>query len=107
MNRKKPFDSYLTDVPTKAEKLQETNDAYIFLVLTDKYAAKLLGLSDIVSPDSTTTVYEYIRSNLAASKAQSYIQQAAAELATELRKPEYVEEKKTGAALDKLLNWGD
>ena len=85
----------------------ERDDAYIFIVLTGKYSAKMLSLSDIVMPDSTTTVYEYIRSNLAASKAQSYIQQAAAELATELRKPEYVEEKKTGAALDKLLNWGD
>ena len=85
----------------------ERDDDYIFIVLTGKYSAKMLSLSDIVMPDSTTTVYEYIRSNLAASKAQSYIQQAAAELATELRKPEYVEEKKTGAALDKLLNWGD
>ena len=85
----------------------ERDDAYIFIVLTGKYSAKMLALSDVVTPDSTTTVYEYIRSNLAASKAQSYIQQAAQEVADELRKPEYIEEKKTGAALDKLLNWGD
>ena len=85
----------------------EANDAYIFLALTDKYAAKLLTLSDIVSPDSTTTVYEYIRAGLAQQKAQTYLQEAASAVAAELRKPEYVEEKKTGAALDKLLNWGD
>ena len=88
-------------------EVTETNDAYIFLALTDKYPAKLLTLSDVVSPDSTTTVYEYIRSGLASSKAQTYLTQAAHEVADELRKPEYVEEKKTGAALDKLLNWGD
>ncbi len=91
---------YVSDV-------SETDEAFLFLALTDKYAAKLLGLSDIVTPDSTVTVYEYIKQNLAQTKAQSYIQQAAQTVADELRKPEYIEEKKTGAALDKLLNWGD
>ena len=88
-------------------EISETNEAYLFLALTDKYPAKMLSLSDVVSPDSTATVYEYIRQNLATSKAQAYIQQAAQEVAGELRKPEYIEEKKTGAALDKLLNWGE
>ena len=91
---------YISDVTDRG-------DAYIFIVLTGKYAAKMLSLSDVVTPDSTTTVYEYIKQNLASSKDQSYIQQAASEVAAELRKPEYIEEKKTGAALDKLLNWGD
>lgn len=88
-------------------EVTETDDAYIFLALTDKYAAKLLTLSDIVTPDSTTTVYEYIRQYLASTKAQTYLQKSAQDAADELRKPEYVEEKKTGDALDKLLNWGD
>ena len=88
-------------------EISETEDAYIFLSLTDKSAAKFLSLSDVISPETTTTVYEYIRSGLASTKAQSYVQQAAADAAAELRKPEYVEEKKTGAALEKLLNWGD
>ena len=91
---------YVSDV-------SETDEAFLFLALTDKYAARLLGLSDIVTPDSTVTVYEYIKQNLAQTKAQAYIQQAAQTVADELRKPEYIEEKKTGAALDKLLNWGD
>ena len=88
-------------------EITETDEAYIFLALTDKYAAKILSLSDIVQPESTVTVYEYIRQNLASSKAQTYLSQAAQEIADGLRKPEYIEEKKTGAALDKLLNWGD
>ena len=88
-------------------EVSEKGDAYVFLALTDKYAAKMLSLSDIVSPDSTTTVYEYIRSGLAQQKVQTYISQAGTEIAEELHKPEYVEEKKTGAALEKLLNWGD
>ena len=88
-------------------EVTETNEAYLFLSLSNKYAAKMLTLSDVVSPDSTVTVYEYIRSNLTQQKAQAYIQQAAQDVANELRKPEYIEEKKTGAALDKLLNWGD
>ncbi len=88
-------------------EVSETDEAYLFLSLSNKYAAKMLGLSDIVRPDSTVTVYEYIRQALTQSKAQSYITTAAQEVANELRKPEYYEEKKTGAALDKLLNWGE
>ena len=88
-------------------EVSETNEAYLFLSLTNKYAAKMIGLSDIVTPDSTVTVYEYIRQNLSNSKAESYLTTAAQEVANELHKPEYIEEKKTGAALDKLLNWGD
>ena len=88
-------------------EVTESSDAYVFIVLTDKYAAKMLSLSDIIQPDSTTTVYEYIRQGLANSKAQTLMSQALTEVAEELRKPEYVEEKKTGVALDKLLNWGD
>ena len=88
-------------------EVSETDEAYLFLALTDKYSAKMLSLSDVVTPDSTTTVYEYIRSGLAQTKAHSYLSQEAQTVADDLRKPEYIEEKKTGAALDKLLNWGD
>lgn len=88
-------------------EVQETNEAYLFLALTQKYAAKMLSLSDIMTPDTTVTVYEYIRQVVTQQKQQAYIQQAAQEVADELHKSEYIEEKKTGAALDKLLNWGD
>ena len=85
----------------------EDDSMYIFLVLTDKYAAKLLTLSDVVNPDSTVTVYEYIKQMLGQQKMQTYISLAAQDIVKELHKPEYVEEKKTGAALDKLLSWGE
>ena len=88
-------------------EVAETDEAYVFIALTGKYAAKMLGLSDIVQPDSTVTVYEYIRSYLANQKATAYYSQAAQEIADALHTSQYVEEKKTGAALDKLLNWGD
>jgi len=88
-------------------QVAETDEAYVFLSLTGKYAAKMLGLSDIVQPDSTVTVYEYIRSYLAQQKASTYFSQAAQEIADSLHTPQNVEEKKTGAALDKLINWGD
>jgi hypothetical protein len=97
---------YEQDVGTVFD-VTEDDKMYVFLVLTQKYAAKLLSLSDIVSPDSTVTVYEYIRQMLAQQKLQTVISQAAQDIVKELHKPEYVEEKKTGAALDKLLNWGD
>ena len=88
-------------------EVAEKDDLYVFLALTGKYAAKLLSLSDIIQPDSTVTVYEYIRQALTQQKQQACLQQAAQDVANELHKPEYIEEKKTGAALDKLLNWGD
>lgn len=88
-------------------EVAETDEAYVFISLTGKYAAKLLGLSDIVSPDSTVTVYEYIRSYLGNQKASTYFSQAAQEIADTLHTSQYVEEKKTGDALEKLLNWGD
>ncbi len=91
---------YVSDV-------EDNGNLYIFIVLVEKYNAKMLGLSDIVAPDTTTTVYEYIRSLLAQQKLQTYIADSAQQIADDLYKPEYVEEKKTGSALDKLLNWGD
>ncbi|MBO4533432.1 MAG: SurA N-terminal domain-containing protein [Treponema sp.] len=88
-------------------EVAETDNAYVFIALTGKYAAKMLGLSDIMTPDTTVTVYEYIRSYLANQKASTYFSQAAQEIADELHTSQNVEEKKTGAALEKLLNWGD
>ena len=91
---------YLSDVT-------ETEEAYLFLALTGKYAAKLLTLSDVLTPDSTVTVYEYIKQALTSQYQQAYLTQVATEESEKLNKPEYVERKKTGVALDKLLNWGD
>ena len=88
-------------------ELQETKDDFRFISVSKKYAAKILAISDIVQPDTTVTVYDYIRANLTQQKQMVFVQQAAQKLADDLNKPEYVEAKKTGAALDKLLEWGD
>lgn len=85
--------------------LQETDKDFRFICVIKKYSAKMLGLSDIVQPDSTVTVYQYINQNLTQSKQQQYVAVAAQQIADELNKPEYVEQKKTGDALDKLLAW--
>ncbi len=87
--------------------LQNTETDYRFVSVGKKYDAKMLSISDVVQPDTTVTVYDYIRTNLAQTKQMQFVQTAAQELADSLYKPEYVEEKKTGAALDKLLNWGE
>ena len=65
----------------------------------------MLAISDVVQPDTTVTVYNYILANLTQQKQMLFIQQAAQEIADSLNVPEYVEQKKTGAALDKLLEW--
>ncbi|MCR4953663.1 MAG: peptidyl-prolyl cis-trans isomerase [Treponema sp.] len=87
--------------------LQDTATDYILVALVKKYDAKMLSISDVVRPDTTITVYDYIRSNLGQQKQMMFVQTAAQEIADSLYKPEYVEEKKSGAALDKLLSWGE
>ncbi len=81
-------------------------DTYFrFFTVIKKYDAKMLGLSDIVQPDSTTTVYDYIRSYMGQQKVMQYFTVAAQEIANELDTEANVERKKTGDALTKLLSW--
>lgn len=89
-----------------SSEIQETDSDYRFVSILNKYDAKMLSISDIVQPDTTVTVYDYIRSSLTQQKQQIYMQQAATEISKQLNVPENVERKKTGAALDKLLEWG-
>ena len=86
--------------------VQETANDYRFISILKKYDAKMLGIGDIVQPETTVTVYDYIRSNLTQQKQQLYVNNALAELSKSLHTSENVEMKKTGAALDKLLDWG-
>lgn len=87
--------------------IQETAVDYRILVLRKKYDAKMLSISDVVQPETTMTVYEYIRQNLANQMQTMYLQNAATEIAKSLNTPENVEYKKTGDALTKLLSWGE
>lgn len=87
--------------------IQETEADYRVFVLKKKYEAKMLSISDVVQPETTMTVYEYIRQNLANQMQSLYLQNAANEIAKSLNTPENVEYKKTGDALTKILNWGE
>ena len=85
--------------------VSEFDTHFQFYMIIKKYDAKLLGLSDVEQPDSTTTVYDYIRSSLGQQKVMQYFTIAAQEIAEGLDKEENVERKKTGDALTKLLTW--
>ena len=85
--------------------VEETSDDYRFLSVIKKYDAKMLAIGDLVQPETTVTVYDYIRSNLTQQKQQIYVNNAANSIAKELHTAENVDMKKTGAALDKLLDW--
>lgn len=86
-------------------EINNTDTDYQFYVVRDKYAAKMLDLSDVVQPDTTITVYEYIKTNLAQQKQMEFLGKAAEEITNSLKTPENYQMVKTGDALDKLLNW--
>ncbi len=87
--------------------VEETSNDFRFLSVIKKYDAKMLGIGDLVQPETTVTVYDYIRSNLTQQKQQLYLNNAATSVAKELHTAENVDMKKSGAALDKLLDWGN
>lgn len=85
--------------------LEETEKDYRFISILKKYDAKMLGISDIVQPDTTVIVYDYIRKLLTQQKQAAYVTQKAQDLSKSYHTAENVEMKKTGDALDKLLSW--
>ncbi len=87
--------------------IQETEKDYRFVSIIKKYGAKMLSIGDIVQPETTVTVYDYIRSSLTQQKQMAYVQQAAQNISKTLNTSDNVEMKKSGAALDKLLSWGE
>ncbi len=86
-------------------ELAETQTDYQFYVVLKSYSAKMLSPTDPVQPESTVTVYDYIRENLSQQKKSQYLIQATQELTKSLNTAENVSYKKTGDALLKLLNW--
>ena len=86
-------------------ELNETPADFQFHAVRQKYAAKMLAISDVVQPETTITVYDYIKQNLTAQKQQAALVKAVSDLTGELDTPQNVDRKKTGDALDKLLNW--
>ncbi|MDR3284189.1 MAG: SurA N-terminal domain-containing protein [Treponema sp.] len=90
--------SYVADI-------LETEADFQFYVVREKYPARMLTLSDVIQPDSTTTVYEYVREQLSQQKQAQFMTEAIKDITTKLRIPENYQMLKTGAALDALLNW--
>ena len=86
-------------------ELNETKTDFQFYSVRQKYAAKMLAIGDVVQPETTVTVYDYIKQNLTTQKQQAALLKAVSDLTKSLDTPENVERKKTGEALDKLLNW--
>lgn len=86
-------------------ELNETPNDFQFYQIRQKYPAKMLGILDVVQPESTVTVYDYIRQNLTQQKQSQAMIQAVNEITTSLNTKENVDWKKTGDDLKKLLNW--
>ena len=85
--------------------IKETDQDFQFYVVLSKYDSKMLGISDIVQPDTNVTVYEYIKTNLTQQKQAQAFSQAAVDLANALDTPANVDRKKTGDELKALLTW--
>ena len=87
-------------------ELSTTDNDYQFYSIIDKYDAKMLNLDDIIEPDSTITVYDFIKQRLTAQKQSQFLATAAQDLAKGLDIPANVDRKKKDKALDKVLeNW--
>lgn len=86
-------------------QLNETPADFQFYSVRGKYPAKLLALSDVVQPETTVTVYDYIKGYLTQQKQSQALLKAIEDITKSLDTPSNVERKKTGADLDKLLNW--
>jgi len=84
-------------------EVKDTSTDYQFNVVRAVYPSKLLELSDVMQPESTTTVYETIREFVSQEKMSQYFNQATQELCDELRTSENYQMMKTGSALDSLL----
>ncbi len=87
------------------DDVSETQSDFQFYVIQDKYDAKLLSLDDVVQPDTTVTVYEYIRSQLAQQKQANAFATVVAEVTESLRTSSNYQMLKTDSALNTLLNW--
>lgn len=86
-------------------EVSETDSDFQFYAILKKYDAKMLSLSDITQPETTVTVYDYIKEYLGQQKQSQFLTNATQDLTKSLDTPENVERKKTGDDLTKLLTW--
>ena len=85
--------------------ITEMPNNFQFFVVMEKLDVKILSLSDVVDPNQTTTVYEYIRGMLTTEKQSVALQKAIKELTETLKTPSNFKMLKDSASLNKLLNW--
>ena len=85
--------------------LNETDTDFQFYVVRQKYAAKMLAISDLVQPETTITVYDYIKQNLTNQMQSQALISAVQDITKSLNTPSNVERKKKEKDLEKLLNW--
>lgn len=83
----------------------EMSNNFQFFVVMEKLDVKILTLSDVIDPNQTTTVYEYIRQMLTTEKQSVALQQAIQQLTEELKVPANFRILKDDVALNKLLDW--
>ena len=85
--------------------LTETDNDFQFYSVRQKYAAKMLAIKDLVQPESTVTVYDYIKQNLTNQKQGQGLISAVQEITKGLRTPSNFEYKQKEEKLKKLLDW--
>ena len=83
----------------------EMSNNFQFFVVMEKLDVKILTLSDVIDPNQTTTVYEYIRQTLTTEKQSVALQQAIQQLTEDLRVATNYKMLKDDASLTKLLDW--
>lgn len=94
-----------TKKPGYTSDLNETENDFQFYCVRQKYDAKMLSISDLVQPETTVTVYDYIKQNLTGQKQSQALIKAVNDITKSLNTPSNVDRKKTGDDLNKLLNW--
>ena len=90
---------------TYVSPVTEMSNNFQFFVVMEKLDVKILTLSDVIDPNQTTTVYEYIKQMLITEKQSVALQQAIQQLTENLRIPSNFKMLKEDVALNKLLDW--
>ena len=85
--------------------LTETETDYQFYVVRQKYAAKMLAITDLAQPETTVTVYDYIKQSLTNQMQSQALLAAVQDITKTLRTPSNFEYKQKDSKLEKLLNW--
>ena len=76
-------------------EVTETASDFQFYAVLKRYDAKMLSISDVVQPETTVTVYDYLKRNITSQKQSQYFTEAAQEISKSLDIPSNVDRKNT------------